>query len=968
MNNSSRYEEILLEDNLCDNKWHQLNIKVMEDTTYAKVDVGTPFNSKTRRMLSLDKAVVIGGAAKQNIKQTISNRNFHGCVSDIILNGLDVLQRISKQNTNMKWGCEGDINFDAVNFDSREAFVSFLNPIAPTLDIGLQFRTYYQDGILITNEINNRSTVKRDSADIMGFTLYFEENVVKLRVQGSIVVSIKPSEDIDFGSWHAVRLQLGGQQAQLTLGTQTKVIRLKRKVPSSSYKDEIFIGKGTHITETFRGWIWKITMNDKRLSHINATGKNAIIIGFYRMKDYCYPNRCENGGRCIQMLSGSRCNCSKTGYEGATCSKRIKRYKKTCYDYYISGKRTNGNYVIEPASKPMRVYCKMDDENGPKTVVRQKQGHLLKEVYQASSSDNDFYYHNIDYTEGKSKIDDLLKISGYCRQYIEYFCSLSTLMFSNDKENALANRYGARWFSSDGKIQHYWGGGNKQAFTCACGLKGNCADPALKCNCDIMDSEWRTDSGFLDDKNDLPVSKIQFSRKYTKPSAMYKLGPLECFGEHAKTTKALPVAPTTHTTEFSSMPSITTKVGQQPEPSNKTPSTSSRTQTMQTARAGIQNTTRILDQTKPPTTVTVLAQSSRTAKNNTTVSPQSRKSTSTATSAFAQGKESLSADIATRIGTKLRSTSKSLLSKGEARQTSSAISGKQMIILVTAIASLALLTILLIAAVLRQRLFKSNKKLTIELKQDPENCSPYSEKASNNERSFGDEGKQYRSMSDINRIEIIRVASPFRKPTASESESSVSSFDTSRYLEVGEESDSGSSSSFTKRKGILKSNSRFVVSSRPRSEGDIDDPEEVIGLIHINSKKLPSKSDESASLLSESKSEHLEEAHFHLHPRDASRNGRPIHYSERDSYSDRESVDAETGFITDSSSSCDSRKSLSSSGSDESNDEFYSKKIRKPKRSVRFSIQELSPMKTAKPESDIADIRRHNDVYDEVFT
>lgn len=957
-------------------------MKIMQDTTYAKVDVGTPFSGKTKRRLSLDKAVMVGGASRQINARTIASRNYQGCVSYIILSGLDILQRLSKQNTGLRWGCKDDVKFDAISYDSKEAFVSFINPVAPSLDIGLQFRTYYQDGVLITNEISNRSTIKHDSENTMGFTLYFEKNVVNLRVQDSIVASIRPSENIDFGSWHVVRLRMSGKLVRLTLGKQTKVVEIKSRQSRVSYKDEVFIGKGTHVAQTFRGWIWNITMNDRRLSYLNATGRNAVAIYIYRMTDYCYPNQCENGGRCIQTYDGPRCNCSKTGFDGETCSKRIKVYKKTCYDYYVSGIRTNGIYVIEPGSKPMKVYCKMDDEDGPKTILRTKQGSQLKAVYEALSSDNDFYYHHFDYFADREQVDNLVKISGYCRQYIEFYCSSSTLMFSNDEENALANRYGARWFSSDGRIKHYWGGGNKKPFTCACGLKGNCADPQLKCNCDVMDKQWRSDGGYLDDKNDLPVSRIQFSRKYTNPSAMFKLGPLECFDGDIKTTTTTTRATTTATTTTtvptptkkswmisSSVPSISTKIIQGYDLNSLT--LTSKFIKTESTKTEMRDTTTDRPWTELPRTTKEMTGSSTSMKNNQTDSPRSEMPTTTGvhTTVLKQEIESPSADVTTKTGPLLRSTISSLLSNGYARHTSPAINDKQMVILVALIASLALLTLILIAAVLRYRFFKSSKKLTVELKKDPESGSAYSdsESVSSSDKPLAADDKQYRSMSDINSIEIIRVASPYGKPTASDSVSSVSSFDTSRYLEVGDESENGSSSSFTKRKGILKSNNKFIVSTRPKSEGDIDDPEEVIGLIHINTINATSKSAENTSLLSKT-SEHLEDVKFHLHPRDANRKDKMISYSERDSYSDKESIDAETGFITDSSSSFDSRKSLSSSGGEESNDEFYSKKIRRPKRSVRFSIQELSPKKEAKIIRGISDSRYRNEVDDEVFT
>ncbi|KAJ7986955.1 hypothetical protein DPEC_G00333740 [Dallia pectoralis] len=33
----------------------------------------------------------------------------------------------------------------------------------------------------------------------------------------------------------------------------------------------------------------------------------------------CSPSHCEHGGRCSQSWSTFHCNCSSTGYSGATC-------------------------------------------------------------------------------------------------------------------------------------------------------------------------------------------------------------------------------------------------------------------------------------------------------------------------------------------------------------------------------------------------------------------------------------------------------------------------------------------------------------------------------------------------------------------------------------------------------------------------------------------------------------------------
>lgn len=927
-----------MEDNLCDNEWHQVDVKIREDHVTAKVDVSPLSSPKTKHRLIIDNTVVIGGLTKSNTnKQTLSKRNYIGCLSYVVLGTRKILKELFKQHRHLRWSCDDNDKFDAINFDKRNSYVQFVNPIASVINVGLRFRSYLQDGVLITNQINNNITVKRVAENIMGFALFFKDNVLRLQVNKALILSMRPKEDIDFGSWHEVRLSLNKDTATVSLGTQTKTAAVHAN-GLQNFGETILIGKETQQVPNLLGWIWRMNINGKLLSYSNATRISAVSIGIYKMEDHCFPNKCNNTGRCIQSHNGSRCNCSNTSYTGETCSQPKQGPKRTCHEYFTSGKRINGMYTIKPGSKEFQVYCKMDGPDGATTIVQHKQGSKLRAVYESAHSDNDFYKHLFDYKVDMNEVDELVQASGHCRQYIKYFCSRSTLMYSNDKENALVNRYGARWFSRDGKIRSYWAGGAPDSFSCECGMKGECADPSLKCNCDIMDKEWRSDGGYLRNKEDLPVTKIQFSRRYTNPSSMYKLGPLECFGKHVSTT-ANPTV-TTKADRSSTLPLLSTGVIE-----GETTSRTSKHADITTSRP---RTTKSTTQKRVNHHTENSKNTSTTTKRRKNEGENTRSSINvTLIPAFEKTGGSLSAK--TRLEATPETTIRTLVVNKPAHQVESAMSSKQMFILIALISSLALLTILLIVAVLRQRIFKSNKKLTIDMKHDPENGNEYEAHKEEKTRLSSDMDSKFSSASDLNRIEIIKVASPYRKSTASESGSSVSSFDTSRYLEVGDESDSGSSSSFSKPKGILKSNNKFMLSSRPRSEGDqfeVDNSAEVIGLIHVNGKNNEMKNDETSALLSDNIIKDTSDVQFHLHPSKANQFTR--NNSGQFSCSDRESIDAETGFLTDTSSTCDSRKSLSSSGSDESNDESYSRKYgRRPKRSVRFSLQELKPKNNA---------------------
>ena len=56
---------------------------------------------------------------------------------------------------------------------------------------------------------------------------------------------------------------------------------------------------------------------------------------------------------------------------------------------------------------------------------------------------------------------------------------------------------------------NYWGGAAVGSGKCACGMTNSCAGGG-NCNCDKNDNVWREDSGYLTDKNTLPVTELRF--------------------------------------------------------------------------------------------------------------------------------------------------------------------------------------------------------------------------------------------------------------------------------------------------------------------------------------------------------------------------------------------------------------------------------------------------------------------------
>jgi hypothetical protein len=81
------------------------------------------------------------------------------------------------------------------------------------------------------------------------------------------------------------------------------------------------------------------------------------------------------------------------------------------------------------------------------------------------------------------------------------------------------------------KDELLWWSGSQQ-WKCACGMTNSCAGGG-KCNCDRNDLTWREDSGYLTDKNTLPVTELRFGDTGSASAGekgYHTLGKLRCWG------------------------------------------------------------------------------------------------------------------------------------------------------------------------------------------------------------------------------------------------------------------------------------------------------------------------------------------------------------------------------------------------------------------------------------------------------
>ena len=127
-------------------------------------------------------------------------------------------------------------------------------------------------------------------------------------------------------------------------------------------------------------------------------------------------------------------------------------------------------------------------------------------------------------------MEDIVAIinkSQKCEQFVKFECFNAGLLFHHEV---------SWWVSREGARMMYWGGAQPGSISCACGMTNSCISGSVtkRCNCDQNLSIKTEDSGYLEDKNTLPVSELRFGDTGTLSHAdeygFHTLGKLRCWG------------------------------------------------------------------------------------------------------------------------------------------------------------------------------------------------------------------------------------------------------------------------------------------------------------------------------------------------------------------------------------------------------------------------------------------------------
>uniref|UniRef100_A0A8C9V3J7 Contactin associated protein family member 3 n=1 Tax=Scleropages formosus TaxID=113540 RepID=A0A8C9V3J7_SCLFO len=511
---------------LDDQHWHYVGIECTNRHFNFTVDKSTQqfqINADFTRFEINE--ISFGGVFSREKSGMFSKRSFHGCLENLFYNDVNVIS-LAKQKRqmsimgNVTFGCSEPANVP-VTFAGSESFLQLSGAQQKdSMSSSLQFRTWNKEGLLLTTELY------RDAGSLW---IHLSEGKVKLQISNIFLVT---GSGLNDGQWHSVDFNARKGRLSLTVDKEMSSSGHANSLLHVASGNHVFLG-GNFQNEcrnpfhVFQGCMRLMSVDNIAIDLIQVqqslTGNYSDLqIDLCGIIDRCLPSHCEHGGKCTQSWNTFYCNCTSSGYIGATCHSSI--YEQSCEAYKHKGK-TSGFYFIDVDGSgplnPQKVYCNMTDKTW---MVIQHNNTELTKLKSSSGITQHLAYFN--YSANMEQLRAIINQAEYCEQELFYHCKKSRLLNTPDGASF------TWWMGRTEEVQTYWGGARPGSQKCSCGMQGDCLNSSHYCNCDADKNEWTNDSGILSFKEHLPVTKIAFGDiNRVGSEAAYKVGHLQCHGD-----------------------------------------------------------------------------------------------------------------------------------------------------------------------------------------------------------------------------------------------------------------------------------------------------------------------------------------------------------------------------------------------------------------------------------------------------
>uniref|UniRef100_A0A4W5MZ99 Contactin associated protein like 3 n=1 Tax=Hucho hucho TaxID=62062 RepID=A0A4W5MZ99_9TELE len=511
---------------LDDLHWHHVAIERVSGHVNFTVDKSTQQIQNINIGWMFFYKISFGGVQCHGTQMVLSRRNFHGCLENLLWNEVNV-NDLAKQH--QKVSITGNVTFTCaepvsvpVTFAGAQSFLQL-----PGAALHLQFRTWNRAGLLLTFDLQQQ---------VGSLWLYLSETRVRLQIHkaGRILLDIATGFGLNDGQWHSVDLTARRGRLTITVDEEeSSTAHASPSFPVVSGNNLFFGGKRENPFNVFQGCMRHIHVDNNPVDLIKV---QQMLIGNYSdlqidmcgIIDRCSPSHCEHGGRCTQSWSTFHCNCSNTGYSGATCHSSV--YEQSCEVYKHKGNTTGLYYIDVDGSgpiKPQLIYCNMTGKPHAHSQTHTHTPHTpTRRGGPRASSGMNQHLAYFNYSADAEQLGAIITQAEHCEQEVFYHCRKSRLLNTPDGSPF------TWWVGRTDEPQTYWGGAVPGSQQCGCGLQGNCIDSDHYCNCDADRKEWAADSGLLIHKENLPVRWVVVGDiQRPESEAAYRVSPLRCHGD-----------------------------------------------------------------------------------------------------------------------------------------------------------------------------------------------------------------------------------------------------------------------------------------------------------------------------------------------------------------------------------------------------------------------------------------------------
>uniref|UniRef100_A0A1Y1JQR6 Chondroitin sulfate proteoglycan 4 n=2 Tax=Photinus pyralis TaxID=7054 RepID=A0A1Y1JQR6_PHOPY len=328
---------------LNDLEWHEVTVIRREASLSLVIDNRQPIKKQLPGKffeLNIHYGLFVGGYGNFTDVFFGHQENFRGCLSDLIYNGIPVLERVRFRQTQatvqgITWNCGAEIDADSnqpISFVDDGAYFT----VTTSSKLDMMSWQFELKTVSEKNAIILYNTGLPSKLDTVSLELWKGKLKLLLKIGNNKVIDGTSDIFVADGQWHKVTIRILSPYIELNVDSRTKSLKFFKAVGSSwETSDLLYIGgvddykrtklsaKGLKIPDSsFKGCIRYIKVGTRQIGLRDARATEGLLNGCMWKFPCLGNNPCTNQGTCVQQgLDSYQCLCKSGSCSNSTNQK-----------------------------------------------------------------------------------------------------------------------------------------------------------------------------------------------------------------------------------------------------------------------------------------------------------------------------------------------------------------------------------------------------------------------------------------------------------------------------------------------------------------------------------------------------------------------------------------------------------------------------------------------------------------------